>query len=92
MKTDTHNPASETKACEAGAPDKLKIDSNEAHWLLARRLHWKLEHVDPSYDGGDWDALPPCRQLAYHACVDHLLGRPDLVRAVLEQDCQLPPR
>jgi hypothetical protein len=39
---------------------------------LSRALHWKMEHLDPSWDG-NWDRLSERNREFYRQCVKHLL-------------------
>lgn len=41
--------------------------------LLAERLHWKLEHLDPT-DGAVWADLSPHEQEVFKTCVWALLA------------------
>ena len=44
----------------------------EALELLARRLHWKMEHLDPTEDA-DWEELTDHQKNFYRASVRALL-------------------
>lgn len=54
-------------------------DSETKIGRLARQLHWKMEHLDPTEDG-DWDCLSDRKREFYRLCVEYLLlvGSDDL--------------
>lgn len=49
---------------------------------LARELHWKMEHLDPS-DNPGWDELTDHDKNFYRCCVEWLLMEPKVVLAAL---------
>lgn len=65
-----------TAAQAAGAPgNELDVDSGagvstreEALEFLARRLHWKMEHLDPTNDPPEWELLSERQREFYRAC------------------------
>ena len=44
---------------------------------LARALLWKIETLDPSDAGDDWDALPEGSRMIYRASVEHVMRQPE---------------
>ena len=57
----------------------------EAVWRLAERLHWKMEHLDPTVNGGDWDCLSEHKQDFYRLCIEDLLTDEELIRRCVRQ-------
>jgi hypothetical protein len=55
----------------------------EAIWVLARRLHWKMEHLDPS-ENRDWDELSERKRDFFRLCVIAILDDADSVKRALE--------
>lgn len=49
---------------------------------LARRLHDKAEHLDPT-DDDLWDAMSEDRRDFYRLCIEWLLLEPELILAAL---------
>jgi hypothetical protein len=45
---------------------------------LARRLHWKMEHLDPTNDP-EWDRLSDCQREFYCLCVEALFDEKTLI-------------
>jgi hypothetical protein len=53
-----------------------------AREFLARQLHWKTEHLDPS-DEREWDSLPEHRKEFFRALVSWLLVHPNEIQDAL---------
>jgi hypothetical protein len=51
---------------------------------LAKRLHWKMEHLDPTEDP-DWDLLTERQRDFYRLCIKSLLAE----RSAIEEALQL---
>ena len=49
---------------------------------LARELHAKMEHLDPT-TLPEWDEMTDADRAFYVRCVEHLLGQEELLRAAL---------
>ena len=58
------------------------IDTEKAVWSLARRLHWKMEHLDPT-DRPGWAALTERERDFYRLCVEAILDEKRLCQAAL---------
>ena len=50
--------------------------------LLAERLHFKMEHLDPSEDD-DWLGMSDDRRMYYRLLVEAVLDEPEVVRHAL---------
>lgn len=60
-----------------------KIESSsEAIEALARRLHWKMEHLDPT-DEYDWEKLSDRQREFYRISVESLLDDRALLMSAL---------
>jgi len=57
---------------------------------LARRLHWKMEHLDPSETDSDWDHLKEREQEFYCLCIKAILDERSLVEEALEEARRAP--
>jgi hypothetical protein len=55
----------------------------EAILVLSRRLHWKMEHLDPTGEG-EWEVLTDRKKDFYRLCVIAILDDADSVRRALE--------
>lgn len=67
------------KAKAAGAPtidSKCELAIEE----LAKVLHWKMEHLDPT-DGGEWEDMSDDEREIFRQCVKALLRRGSLLSA-----------
>ena len=62
--------------------DALVVTGVLAIELLARGLHWKMEHRDPTEDG-DWDSLADSQRDFYRTCVRALVGQQDWIVAAM---------
>jgi hypothetical protein len=58
------------------------LSREEAIRELARTLHSKMEHLDPS-DGPEWEALTERQREFYTLCVKAVLFEGELVRVAL---------
>lgn len=64
--------------------DRLAFPNREeALNLLAKRLHWKMEHLDPS-ENSCWDALGDRDRAFYHLCIEAIFNERELSRAALK--------
>jgi hypothetical protein len=59
------------------------VEREAARERLARELHFKMEHLDPSDGGGEWEALSESQRELYRACVEWLFCDPSLVLKAL---------
>ena len=50
---------------------------------LARELHWKMEHLDPS-DAHEWECLSDHQKDFYMTCVEWILFHRELVMSALK--------
>lgn len=66
-------------------PDRsaLTIPRERAVASLAKRLHWKMEHLDPT-ERADWDSLTAQERGFYRLCVESIFDERDLSRAALK--------
>ncbi len=60
-----------------------ELSKTEAIEILAERLHWKLEHVDPT-DGVKWEELTEFERENFRICIETLLCRPDAIRVAMD--------
>lgn len=53
--------------------------------ILARQLHWKMEHMDPSdnEDEWEWDGLTELQKEFYRACINAVLVEEKSLRRAL---------
>ena len=58
------------------------LSREEAIEGLARELHWKMEHLDPT-DGADWELLSDSEREFYRQSVAWMLLFPELIEAAL---------
>lgn len=65
------------KSAEAGAPGEEALEA------LAERLHWKMEHLDPTGDP-PWGELSDDERRFYKSCVRAILEERWLVNAFLK--------
>lgn len=62
----------------------MDISEEAAISLLAERLRWKMEHLDPTDDWErDWSALTERQRDFYALCVRAILVEADAVRSAL---------
>lgn len=50
---------------------------------LAKRLHWKMEHLEPT-ERAEWDSLTEQERSFYRLCVETIFDERDLSRAALK--------
>jgi hypothetical protein len=63
---------------------RRELSRDEAIEHLARRLHWKMEHLEPTDDGSSWDLLTDRQQDFYRVCVRAIFDERQLSRAALK--------
>jgi hypothetical protein len=63
-------------------PRDRPLSTEEATWELAKRLHWKMEHLDPS-DGPAWDDLRDEERDFYRLCIRAILDDQTLLFSAL---------
>ncbi len=56
------------------------IPREQAVVSLAKRLHWKMEHLEPT-ERADWDSLTEQERAFYRLCVETIFDERDLSRA-----------
>ncbi len=61
------------------------VSREEAIDLLARELHFKMEHLDPTEDA-DWEKLSERHRDFFRCCIRHLMLYGDLIRSALTED------
>lgn len=65
------------------ADEAADVGAKEAAvWRLARRLHWKMEQLDPT-ESSEWEALSERERDFYRHCIDAVLAERALVHAVI---------
>jgi hypothetical protein len=79
---------------EAGAPeDKIEISPEEAREELAKRLHFRMERLDPGSSGTlEWSELSEQEREFYRGCVNDLTGARELVQIALERSRKRPEK
>lgn len=84
-------PRSAESSAGAGAPgNELDVEigagvstREEALEFLARRLHWKMEHLDPTNDPPEWELLSEHQREFYRACTNAILQERRIARIAL---------
>jgi len=56
------------------------LERHEAIQLLGKRLHNRMEHLDPSLGDDGWEALSEREREFYRLCVEDMLAASDLCR------------
>jgi len=69
---------------DAGVPEtEIEVTSECALELLAQRLHWKMELLDPTNDPPEWELLSEHQREFYRACTTALFQERRLARIAL---------
>ncbi len=80
---------SEKRGREAIGPAGNDLSSEGAIEYLARRLHWKMEHLDPSEDA-DWGGLSERQKEFYRLCVREVIRDGSMVDRARGSDKAVP--
>lgn len=83
-KVDTKAIPAPDRPMRCGGADSAPLARDEATEALAKRLRWKMEHLDPSSRWEtEWDNLPKQEREFYRLCVKAILNEAELVKAAL---------